>query len=151
MDEFGDMVRWEGELRQPMILAEYRMHFNTVDVHNKLALGPRSLCTVGANHLLLKIFLALVAIAETIAYLTYINLKKLTSETYSRGDFKADLKRGLLECAAAMGAGEGEGLVDAARVTRGAVGGVATGDPVQWRTRKPPGLQGHRLQHDASK
>jgi hypothetical protein len=52
---------------------------NAVDVHNKLALGPRSLCTVGANSLLLKIFLALVAIAETNAYLTYMDLKKLTS------------------------------------------------------------------------
>jgi hypothetical protein len=42
MNDFGDMVRWEGELRQPMIHAEYRTYFNAVDVHNKLAIGPHS-------------------------------------------------------------------------------------------------------------
>jgi hypothetical protein len=109
MNEFGDMVRWEGELRQPMIHAEYRACFNAVDVHNRLALGPHSLCTVGANHLHLKIFFALVAIAETNAYLTYADLKKLTSAQYSHGDFKMDIERGLLERAATMGGGEGEG------------------------------------------
>jgi hypothetical protein len=97
MNEFGDMVRWEGELRQPMIHAEYCTYFNAVDVHNKLALGPHSVCTIGANHLQLKIFLALLAMAQTNAYLTYVNSKKLTSAKYSHGDFKTDLERGLLE------------------------------------------------------
>jgi hypothetical protein len=84
MNEFGDMVRWEGEVRQPMIHAEYRTYFNAVDVHNKLALGPHSVCTIGANHLQLKIFLALLAMAETNAYLTYVNSKKLTFEVFPR-------------------------------------------------------------------
>jgi hypothetical protein len=118
INEFGDMVRWEGELRQPMIHAEYRISFNAVDVHNKLALGPHSVCTIGANFPQLKIFLALLAMAETNAYLAYVDSKKLTSAKYSHGDFKTGLERGLLERAAAMGAGARKGLVDAPRATR---------------------------------
>jgi hypothetical protein len=152
MNEFGDMVRWEGELRQPMIHAEYRTYFNAVDVRNKLVLGPHSVCPVGANSLQLKIFLALVAMAETNAYLTYVDIKKLTSAEYSHGDFKTDLERGLLERAAAVGAGMREGLGEAPRATtRGSVARVATGGSVQPRTQMPPGLQGHRLQYDAHK
>jgi hypothetical protein len=124
MNELGDMVRWERELRQPMIHAENRTCFNAVDVHKRLELGPHSLCTVGANHLHLKIFLALVAIAETNAYLTYADLKKLTSAQYSHGDFKTDLGRCLLKCAATMGGGAGEGP---GRVLRSAERGVAGG------------------------
>jgi hypothetical protein len=92
MNTFGDMVGWESELLQLMIHAEYRTCFNAVDVHNRLALGPRSVCTVDENHLHLKILLALVAIAETNAYLTYMDLKKLTSAQYSHGDLKMDLR-----------------------------------------------------------
>jgi hypothetical protein len=135
MNEFGDMVRWEGELRQPTIHAEYRTYFNAVDVHNKLALGPHRVCTIGANHLQLKIFLALLAMAETNAYLTYVDSKKLTSAKYSHGDFKTDLERGLLGRAAAMEAGAREGLVDAPRATWGSVAQVATGDSGLPRTR----------------
>jgi hypothetical protein len=47
--------------------------------------------------------LALVAIAETNAYLTYMDLKKLTSAQYSHGDFKMDLER-----AATIGGGQEE-------------------------------------------
>jgi hypothetical protein len=151
MNEFDDMVRWEGELRQPMIHAEDRTYLNAVDVHNNLALGLHSVCTIGANPLQLKIFLALLAMAEANAYLTYVDIKKLTSAKYSHFDFKTDLESGLLECAAAMRAGARERLVDARRATRGPEAQVATGDSVQPRTQMPPGLQGHRLQYDAQK
>jgi hypothetical protein len=147
MNEFGDMVRWQGELHQPMIHAEYRSSFNAVDVHNKLALGPRSVCSVGASHLLLKIFLALVAIAETNAYLTYMDIKKLTSSEYSHGDFKRDLERGLLERAARVQAGQGE---DIGQASRAATRSAATSANTQLRTQMPPGLQGHRLQYEAA-
>jgi hypothetical protein len=134
-----------------MIHAEYRTYFNAVDVHNKLALGPHGVCTIGANHLQLKIFLAPLAMAETNAYPTYLDSKQLTSAKHSHGDFKTYLERGLLERAAAMMAGAREGLVDAPRATRGPVAQVATGDSVQPRTQMPPGLQGHCLQSDAQK
>jgi hypothetical protein len=110
MNEFGDVVRWEGELRQPTIHAKYGTYFNAVDIHNKLALGPHSVCTIGANHLKLKILLALLTMAETNAYLRYVDSMNRTSAKYSHGDFKTDLERGLLERAAAMGAGARRGL-----------------------------------------
>jgi hypothetical protein len=136
-----------------MILAEYHTYFNTVDVHNKLALGPHSVCIVGADSLQLKIFLALVAVAESNTYrgLMYVDLKKPTSAEYSHDYIKTDLECGLLERAAASGAGMREGLGDAPRATWGSVGGVATGGSLKPRTQMPPGLQGHRLQYDAQK
>jgi hypothetical protein len=77
MSEEGDLVRWTGELQQPNIHYIDRTYFNAVDVHNKLAVGPRSLVSVGANHLLLKLWLSMIAMAETNAYLTYVKVKKL--------------------------------------------------------------------------
>jgi hypothetical protein len=65
MSEEGVLVRWMGELQQPNMHAIYRTFFLAVDVQNKLALGPRSVCSVGGNHLLLKLWLAMAAIAET--------------------------------------------------------------------------------------
>jgi hypothetical protein len=67
-----------------------------VDVHNKLCVGPRSVCILGGNQFLLKLWLAMVAIAETNAYLTYAKLKKLSSDLYSHPDFKIDLEQELL-------------------------------------------------------
>jgi hypothetical protein len=52
MNDEGDLVSWTGELRQPLVPFYYRSFFSAVDVHNKLALGPRSVCGAGANHLL---------------------------------------------------------------------------------------------------
>jgi hypothetical protein len=46
---------------------------------------------VGANHLYLKLFLALVGTAEINAYLMYADSEKLTSAEFSHGDFKEDL------------------------------------------------------------
>jgi hypothetical protein len=61
-------VQWTGELVQPNIHFIYRTFFNAVDVHNKVAVGPRSACSIGANNLLLKVWLASVAISETNAF-----------------------------------------------------------------------------------
>jgi hypothetical protein len=69
MDDFGDLQTWHGLLKQPMIYYTYRSSFNIVDIHNKLALGPRSMSTIGTDHLLLKLFLKLLEMAETNAYL----------------------------------------------------------------------------------
>jgi hypothetical protein len=40
MSDNVDRVRWVGELQQPHIHDIYRSHFNDVDVHNKLSVGP---------------------------------------------------------------------------------------------------------------
>jgi hypothetical protein len=151
MNEFGDMVRWEGELRQPVVHAEYRSLFNAVDVHNKLALGPRSFCSVGANHLILKVFLALVGMAETNAYLTYMDLNKMSSTQYSHGDFKSDLERELLVHAAKMGTGQEQEEGGAGPALRSAVADVAGGVNASRRMRMPPSFHGHSLTHDTSK
>jgi hypothetical protein len=58
--------------------------------------GPRSVCSVGANHLLLKLWLAMGAIAESNANLTNAKLKKFPSDQYSHPNFNIDLKQGLL-------------------------------------------------------
>jgi hypothetical protein len=103
-------------------------------------------CTVGATILQLKIFLALVVMAETNGYLKYADINKLTSAEYAHDDFKTDMESGLLERATEIGASMREGLGDAPRATtRGSVGELATGGSVQPRTQMPPGLQGHRL------
>ena len=61
MSQAGDMVHWQGELEQPNVHYIYWKFFSTVDIHNKLAVGPRSVKSVGANHLLLQIWLTMVA------------------------------------------------------------------------------------------
>jgi hypothetical protein len=99
MDDFGDLQTWHGLLKQPMIHYTYRSSFNAVDIHSKLALGPRSMSKIGTDHLLLKVFLKLLAMAEINAYLVYKDRKKLTSDEYCHGDFKADLERRLLRLA----------------------------------------------------
>jgi hypothetical protein len=42
MSDSGDLVSWEGQLRQPKVNYIYHSFFNAVDVHNDLAGGPRS-------------------------------------------------------------------------------------------------------------
>jgi hypothetical protein len=56
MSDDGDLVRWQGELQQPDVHFIHRSNFNAVDVHKKLSVGPRSVCSVGAKSLVLKLF-----------------------------------------------------------------------------------------------
>jgi hypothetical protein len=88
MIQGADLVRWTGELKQPDICCLYRSNFNVVDVHNKLAAGPRSVCNVASSSLPLKLFLYLIACAETSGYLMYMHFHKLSAETYNHSDFK---------------------------------------------------------------
>jgi hypothetical protein len=167
-------VRWVGanrllgELRQPNLHFKYLSFFDAVDVHCKLALGPRSVCSVGANHLLLKSWLATVGIAETRAFLLYCTAKKLTSEVYSHGDFKLDLSPELLQHAAKLAAeSDSEGGMAGSstcasresneHVAAGDMAGpstatsresneqVAAGDMASRRHQLPPDLRSHAL------
>jgi hypothetical protein len=140
MTQEGDLVHWVGKLEQPQIHAIYRTFFNAVDVHNKLALGPRSATAMCAKSLPLKIWLATLAMAATNAYLAYSKAAKLTSEDYSNSDFKTDLVQGLLECAGRSSVQAQAGAEPEGRLTRATL--VATADK---RMTMPPGLRGHGL------
>jgi hypothetical protein len=119
MNNFGDMARLEFGSRHNL---EHCPSSIAVDVHTKRALSSHSLCSLIANHLHLKIFLGMVAIAETSTYLGNIDFKKLITVRYSHSDFKTDLKRELLEHAQQEGKGWEE---KPGPVTRGAVEDVA--------------------------
>jgi hypothetical protein len=141
----GERVDWEGDLQQPIVHYIYRTHFNAVDVHNKLAVGPRSVCKVLVGGLPFKIWLGLLAMAETNAYLLYVKHKKFTSEQYSHPDFKEDLMQDLLQVAQTSN----EDSEEATGVrTRRSDDSVASGAPVgskRDRQRMPHGWQGHAL------
>jgi hypothetical protein len=92
MSEDGDLIRWQGKLEQPNVHCLYCSFFNAVDVHNKLAVGPRSVSGVCVGSLPLKLWLSFLAFAETNAYLLYARHHKLTSDQYSHADFKVDLE-----------------------------------------------------------
>jgi hypothetical protein len=148
MSKNGDLVRWVGELQQPDIHAIYRTNFNAVDVHNKLSVGPRSVNDVATNSLPLKLWLSLVAFAETNAYLMYVHHLKLTSEQYNHADFKADLEQQLLQRAGqSVSNREGEPGVQ----TRRSAEGVSTGADLPQRNRMPALFQGHALSRDSTK
>jgi hypothetical protein len=121
MDADGDLVRWHGKLRQPDAHYICRSNFNAVDVYNKLATGPQSICSVGANSLVSKLFLSVDAFAETNAYLMYVKHHKLSWDEYNHSDFKVDLDRAMMQCAQH----DGEWPIDnreAEGVTRGSRG-----------------------------
>jgi hypothetical protein len=69
--EEGDSVYVGLELDQPNVHYIYWSYFNAINVHKKLAVRPR----VGTNSLLLVIWLGLLAIAETNAYVTDADTK----------------------------------------------------------------------------
>jgi hypothetical protein len=46
MSEDGDLICLQGKLEQPNVHYLYRSFFNAVDVHNNLAVGPRSVSGV---------------------------------------------------------------------------------------------------------
>jgi hypothetical protein len=66
-------------------------------VHNKLAVGPRRVSSGCVGSLPLKLWLSLVALAETNVYLLYIKHHKLTSDRHNHSDFKGDLDKELLK------------------------------------------------------
>jgi hypothetical protein len=68
MSEAGETFPWQGMLEQPNVHYLYRTFFNAVDLHNKLAVGPRSVSSVCVGSLPLKLRLSLVALAETNAH-----------------------------------------------------------------------------------
>jgi hypothetical protein len=137
MSDDGDVVRWQGELQQPDVHCIYRSKFNAVDVHNKLSVGPRSVCSVGANSLVLKLFLSVVAFAKTNAYLMYITHHKLTSDVYNHADSKVDLERGLLQHAQQAQQATDGSEREGGMVTRRSRDSVATGAAVVQRKCMP--------------
>jgi hypothetical protein len=142
MTQGGDLVRWTGEFKQHDICYLYRSSFNAVDVHNKLAVGPRSVCNVASSSLPLKLFLYLIACAETNAHLMYMHHHKLSSETYNHSDFKLDLERELFQLAQEdCAVSEEEAEVQTSHITRSvASGGTGTGTQTM-----PARFQGHAL------
>jgi hypothetical protein len=99
MSDDGDVVRWRGELQQPNVHYLYRSFLNGLDVHNKLAVGPRSASSVCVGSLPLKLWLSFLAmLAETNAFLLYARHHKLASDQYCHADFKADLEKEVLQC-----------------------------------------------------
>jgi hypothetical protein len=135
MTDDGDLVRWVGELQQP-------------DIHYKLAVGPRSVCNVATNSLPLKLWLSLVACAETNAYPMYVHLNKLTSEQYNHSDFKAELEEQLLQHADEAAS---DSEVEVGVQTRRSTESVSTGAAEAHRDSMPARFQGHALTRDATK
>jgi hypothetical protein len=148
MSDNGDMVRWVGELQQPNIHHIYRSHFNAVDVHNKMPVGPRSMCDVGLKSLPLKLWLALVAFAETNAYLMYVQHHKLSSEAYSHPDFKLQIERALLERAQQRGLGSEEEGGARTRSSGGSVSRGAQEEEARLGMRTLPTFKGNVLKRD---
>jgi hypothetical protein len=71
----------------------YRCNFNSVDVFNKLALGPNSLCNVlGTKIWWRRVWMGILGVCETNAYLAYCK----TVEKIPRHAFREQLAYHLL-------------------------------------------------------
>jgi hypothetical protein len=149
MDD-GHPVHWTGVLELPNIHALYRTFFNAVDVHNKLALGPRSTASLATNSLLLKVWLATLCMASANGYQMYLKAKKLTTDTYSHSDFKMDVSNGLMKLIAKQSAdvAENENNEVFSSRTRSA-NQEGTKDKI--RTVMPAACKDHNLSRDTSK
>jgi hypothetical protein len=149
MDEAGDLGPWVGELEQPDVHYLYRTNFNAVDVHNELAVGPRSVHDIGVNSLELKLWLSLLAFAETNAYCLYAKHHKLTSDRYCHEDFKQDLRAELLLRAHSDMQEEAQ---EAGGVsTRHQSNEAPCASSEAKRESMPMMFSGHQLQRDANK
>jgi hypothetical protein len=149
MDEAGHLVPWVGELEQPDVHHLYRTNFNSVDVHNKLAVGPRSVNDIGVNSLELKLWLNLFAFAETNACCVFAKHHKLASDKYCHEDFKQDLRAELLLHAHSHmeeNVDEAGGL--SIRRQANMVQGASSKDK---RQTMPPMFEGHQLRRDDTK
>jgi hypothetical protein len=98
MTQGGDLVCWTGERMKPDIHHTFRSNFNAVHVHNKLSVGPRSVCNVATASLPLKLWLYLIACAKTSSYVMYMHNCKVSSDLYNHADLKLDLEQELLQC-----------------------------------------------------
>jgi hypothetical protein len=77
-------------------------------VHNTLALGPRSVCGADANHLLLKIWLATIATAETSALLQRCRIAFRIRITFARNGVRLRQKLDQVRCCCWCNQGGGE-------------------------------------------
>jgi hypothetical protein len=149
MDEAGDLVPWVGELEQPDVHHLYGTNFNSVDVHNKLAVGPRSVNAIVVKSLDLKRWLSLFAFAETNAYCAVAKHHTLTSDKYCHKDFRQDLRTELLlrvHNHMEENVEESGGL--STRRQANMVQGVSSKDK---RQTMPPMFGGHQLRRDDKK
>ena len=93
----GEMQRFVGELEQPMVHQLYRTKFNAVHVFNKLALCPNSCVGNGTYYEEFGAVLAFLAMAETNAYLAYMQLSGEDASSYSHTDYRWELVQALLD------------------------------------------------------
>jgi hypothetical protein len=152
MSEDGDLICLQGKLEQPNVHYLYRSFFNAVDVHNKLAVGPRSVSGVCVGSLPFILWLSFLGIAETIAYLLYARHHKLTSDQYSHAEFEIDLEKELLKRAHENAVDVEEEARVSTRRSRESDSGVATGDPKAIRSSMPDScrFKGHALVRDSN-
>jgi hypothetical protein len=146
MSNEGDLVRWQGELKQPDVHYIFSSNFIAVDVLDKLAVGPGSVCNVAANLLLL--WLTMLAIALTNAYLLCAKHQKMPSEKCSPADFKVDLECALPHRAQKLSGVSGEEVLVRTQLSNER---VATGDAFLQRKWLPAVFRGHAPQRDETK
>ena len=92
------VVRRKFTLEQPMVHSVYRGSFWAVDRFNKLCLGPNSIQhSVHTHSWATRVFLALLAMAETNAYLIHNHmLKRDGLEPISHHAWKEELAKALI-------------------------------------------------------
>ena len=72
MDEGGNGTVWYGRLEQPMVHSIYRKYFNSVDVQNKLTVGPGSMVKhVTVRDMKAPVIMGMIAMCCTNAFLCY--------------------------------------------------------------------------------
>ena len=88
--EVGRVVTRKYTLEQPEVAASYRSRFWTIDRFNKLALGPDSVAkAVKTKDWRIRIFMALVAMSETNAYLAFnVKMRAKGFQAWTRVQWK---------------------------------------------------------------
>ena len=68
----GSIVRATYQVEERVFHGTYRKYFNTIDIHNKLAIGPGTVAAAWkSKRPLMKFFLYILSVIETNAYLAY--------------------------------------------------------------------------------
>ena len=75
----------------------YRRYFNSVDVHNKLTVGPGSMARMLVKNFRARVVMALIAMCATNAVLCYTRYWEKNSLEYANADFKFELIEELLQ------------------------------------------------------